>query len=80
MRAQESKTPGVILNVLLKQQKTKVKNFVKPKRLKRTKIEDNQIEDDKFEYDSNIEMIQPIVKIVCAGECNCVKFRSITPL
>ena len=52
----------------MKQQKTKVKKFVKTKRLKRTEIGGNQIkesevESEKFEYDSNIEMIQPIVKI-----------------
>merc|ERR1712129_136663 len=38
------------------------------KRLKRTEIVGNQIEEsevegEKFEYDSNVEMIQPIVKI-----------------
>ena len=59
----DSNDPLFVLKTPVKQQKTKVKKFVKTKRLKRTKIDDNQIEDDKFEYDSNIEMIQPIVKI-----------------
>ena len=60
----DSNDPLFVLKTPVKQQKTKVKKFVKNKRLKRTKIGGNQIEEsEKFEYDSNVEMIQPIVKI-----------------
>merc|ERR1712008_500053 len=60
----DSNDPLFVLKTPVKQQKTKVKKFVETKRLKRTKIGGNQIEEsEKFEYDSNVEMIQPIAKI-----------------
>ena len=60
----DSNDPLFVLKTPVKQQKTKVKNFVKTKRLKRTEIGGNQNEkSEKFEYNSNVEMIQPIVKI-----------------
>ena len=60
----DSNDPLFVPKTPVKQQKTKVKNFVKTKRLKRTEIGGNQIEkSEKFEYNSNVEMMQPIVKI-----------------